>query len=141
VDHDDLLVDSGAVGSDKHTRAEQIRRTEYWPFSKGTVDVFSGTLRESPKATACAVSGNRCNRGASSAEHQAGLRRVARCSRLLTSCMNAWQAASIWAKGLYSARRLISLGTMPALAGYKDKASKKHSSYDIFFIWMEPSQV
>ena len=52
-----------------------------------------------------------------------GLRLVARCSRLLTSSMNASHAASISANESYSARRLVSLGTMSALASFTEDSA------------------
>nr|WP_244292799.1 hypothetical protein [[Micrococcus luteus] ATCC 49442] len=81
VDDDDLLAGPGTVGADEHPGPSKWAGTEYGAFSKVTIGVFSGTLRARPNATVWAVSGIRCNRGASSTSMAAGLRRVTRCSR------------------------------------------------------------
>lgn len=97
--------------------------TEYWPFSNVTIGVFAGTVRDSPKATVCAVSGTRCSRSRSSSSITSGLRLVTRCSRPLTSIMNASQAASSSANDAYSARRFVSVGTMSAFASFTDDST------------------
>ena len=98
VDDDDLLVGPGAVGADEHPGSEQVGRD-------GVLAVFEGDHRGvlrngAGQAERDRVGGVRdpVQPGASSASIAAGLRRVTRCSRLLTSSMNTTQAASSSAK-------------------------------------------
>lgn len=74
------------------------------------------TRRVVPNATVNGCLGSGCSRWRSSASISAGVRRVARCTRALTSSQKARQAASSTAKLRYSSSRLTSLGTRSALA-------------------------
>lgn len=90
--------------------------TEYCPPSKDTIGMLAGTVRVTPKATACGTAGIGCNRARSSASISSGARRVTRCSRALTWTQNASHAASSSPNEVYDSSRLVSLGTRSALA-------------------------
>jgi hypothetical protein len=123
VDDDDLLAGPGPVGAPEYPGLEQVGRD-------GVLGVFEGDHRGVLRNGAGQPERDRGSgirdpvqpRGFLGGRGR-GLRRVARCSRLFTSSMNAWQAASSSAKVPYWVRRLVSVGTMSALASFTDASN------------------